>query len=222
MPSPNATRTQIEEIVLYMMDTGLSDDQNFPHLDSRASPLVRVSFPGAEYIGDALRDRPYEEIYRDLAESRAFNLKMLDGALVQMTYQFVQGGLVEHRLAFLPSPSLAEFQNDPQVYFDDDLYADIVASSIVHVPMRFDYDASEEIHRILIHPKSHLTLGQYRNCRIPVSAPLTPLQFTDFILRNFYHTAYQNFAAKLPVTSARFPDSILPAERELVHIVVPR
>ncbi len=222
MLTPNATRMQIHDIVLYMMDTGLSDDQNFPHLDDRERPLVRVSFPGAEYVGIALRDRPYDEIYGDLAASRAFNIKMLDGALVQMTYQFHQGGLLNHRLAFFPSPSLAQFQNDPQSYFDDDIYADIVANNIVHVPMRFDYDASEDLHQLLTHPKSHLTLGQYRNSRIPVSAPLTPLLFIDFILRNFYHTAYQNYAAQLPITSARFPDSIFPDEREVVHIVVPQ
>ncbi len=213
---------QIREIILYMMKTGLSDGENFPHLDDREHPLIRVSFPGAKYIGIALRDCPYEEIYRDLADSRAFNIKMLDGALIQMTYQFDRGGLLNHRLASFPSPSLAEFQNDPQSYFDDELYADIVANNIVHVPLRFDYDASEDRHQVLTHPKSHLTLGQYRNCRIPVSAPLTPLQFIDFILRNFYHTAYQNYAAKLPTASARFPDSILPEERSVVHIVVPR
>ena len=222
MPTPNATRMQINDIVLYMMDTGLSDDQNFPVLDDRERPLLRVSFPGAEHVGIALRNRPYEEIYRDLADSRAFNIKMLDGALVQMTYQFMRGGLMNHRLAFFPSPSLAEFQNDPQTYFDDDLYADIVANNIVHVPLRFDYDASEDLHQVLTHPKSHLTLGQYMNCRVPVSAPLTPLQFIDFLLRNFYHTAYHNYAAKLPATSARFPDSIFPAERGVVHIVVPQ
>ena len=218
MPTPNATRMQINAIVLYMMDTGLSDDQNFPHLDDKERPLIRVSFPRSEHVGTALRDRPYEEIYRDLADSRAFNIKMLDGALIQMTYQFAPGGLLNHRLAFFPSPSLAEFQNDPQSYFEDDLYADIVASNIVHVPLRFDYDASEDRHQVLTHPKSHLTLGQYRNCRIPVSAPLMPLQFIDFLLRNFYHTAYQNYAAKLPTASGRFPDSILLEERRVVHI----
>ena len=221
MPTPNAIRMQINDIVLYMMDTGLSDDQNFPHLDDRERPLIRVGFQGAEHVGIALGDRPYEEIYRDLAESRAFNIKMLDGALIQMTYQFVNGGLQKHRLAFFPSPSLSEFQNDPQSYFEDDLYADIVANNIVHVPLRFDYDASEDLHQALTHPKSHLTLGQYRNCRIPVSAPLTPLQFTDFLLRNFYHTAYQNYASKLPSASSRFSDSILQQERGVVHIVVP-
>ena len=41
---------QINEIVLYMMDTGLSDDQNFPHLDDRERPLIRVTFPGAEHV----------------------------------------------------------------------------------------------------------------------------------------------------------------------------
>ena len=166
-------------------------------------------------------DRSYEEIYRDLADSRAFNVKMLDGALVQMTYKFARGNLLNHRLAFFPSPSLTEFQNDPQSYFDDDLYADIVAANIVHVPLRFDYDASEELHEVLNHPKAHLTLGQYGNCRIPVTAPLTPLQFIDFLLRNFYHTVHRNYAAKLPKASARFPDSIASEERRVVHIVAP-
>ena len=212
---------QIDNIVLYMMDTGLSDDQNFPYLDDRERPLIRVGFPGAEHVGIALRDRPYEEIYKDLLHSRAFNIKMLDGALIQMTYQFTHGGLLNHRLAFFPSPSLGEFQNDPQSYFEDDLYADIVANNIVHVPLRFDYDVSDELHQVLTHPKSHLTLGQYRNCRIPVSAPLTPLQFIDFLLRSFYHTAYQNYASKLPTASARFPISIHAEERNVVHMVVP-
>ena len=220
MPTPNGTKIQIDDIVLYMMDTGLSDDQNFPHLDDRNRPLIRISFPGAEHISVAVRDRPYEQIYRELTDSRAFNLKMLDGALIQMTYQFGQSGLLNHRLAFFPSPSLGEFQNDPQTYIDDELYADVVANSIVHVPMRFDYDTSD-LHKVLTHPKSHFTLGQYRNCRIPVSAPLTPLQFIDFILRNFYHTAYENYANKLPTSSARFPDSIHPDERRVVYIVAP-
>ena len=222
MPTPNGAKIQIDDIIHYMMDTGLSDDQNFPYLDNRKRLSVRISFPGAEDIDIARQDRPYEEVYKDLAISRAYNVKMLDGALIQMTYQFGPPGLQHHRLAFFPSPSLGEFQNDPQSYLEDHLYADIVANSIVHVPMRFDYDSRANLHRGLAHAKSHLTLGQYRNCRIPVSAPLTPLQFMGFILRNFYHTAYENYASKLPTASARFPDSILPAERRVVHIVAPR
>ena len=124
-----------------------SDDQNFPFLDDTHRPVLRVSFPGADHISSAMRDRPYEQIYRDLAESRAYNIKMLDGALVQMTYQFVQRDLLNHRLAFFPSPSLREFENDPESYLYDELYADVVAESIVHVPMRFDYDLAKNCTR---------------------------------------------------------------------------
>ena len=73
-----------------------------------------------------------------------------------------------------------------------------MANNIVHVPLRFDYDASEDLHQIINHPKTHLTLGQYRNCRVPVSAPLPPIQFMGYLLRNFYHTAYRNYASTLP------------------------
>ncbi len=221
MPSPNGTKIQIQGVILSMMGTGLLDDHNFPHLDDRDSPFVVVTFPGAQQISVALKDRPYCEIYRDLADSRSFNIRMLDGALVQMTYRFDQSGLVGHRLAFFPSPTLAEFQNDPKSYFDDELYADIVANNIVHVPLRFDYDASEDLHRLIMHPKSHLTLGQYSNCRIPVSSPLTPIQFVDFILRNFYYTAYKKLLVKLPTARATFPESILPEERSVIHVVIP-
>ena len=221
MPTPNGTKVQIDQIVLYMMETGLSDDQNFPHLDDRMRPLIRVSFLGAEHISAGLRNRPYEDIYRELTDSRAYNIKMLDGALIQMAYQFGHDGLLSHRLAFFPSPYLGLFQDDPHSYIYDELYTDVVANSIVHVPMRFDYDTKEDLHRVLTHPKAHFTLGQYKNCRIPVSAPLTPLQFIDFILRNFYHTAYEKYAGKLPTATSMFPDSIHPDERRVVHIVVP-
>ena len=221
MPTPNSAKMQIDRILYFLIEAGLADDQNFPFLDDTHRPVLRVSFPGADHISSAMRDRPYEQIYRDLAESRAYNIKMLDGALVQMTYQFVHHELLNHRLAFFPSPSLREFQNDPEGYLYDELYADIVAESIVHVPMRFDYDSSEELHKVLTHPKSHFTIGQYQNCRIPVSSPLTPLQFIDFILRNFYHTAFESYTNKLPANGSRFSDSIQPEERRVVHIVVP-
>jgi hypothetical protein len=57
---------------------------------------------------------------------------------------------------------LEEFQNNPDVYLEDELYADVIAKCNV--------------------PFSYLTLGHYENCRIPVTAPLTPHWSIDFIL----------------------------------------
>ena len=221
MPTPNATKRQIDGIVRYAVERSLADDQNFAYLNGDARNSAEVTFPGAELIGIAMRNVPYEEIYEKLAAERVFNIKMLDGALIQMMYQFSQGTLFSHRLAFFPSPFLEQFQNNPDIYLDDEVYADVVAKNIVHVPIRFDYDARDSRHEEVAHPKSHLTLGQYENCRIPVSAPLTPIQFFDFLLRNFYHTAHDKYADGLPAFSGKFDPSITSAEQRVVHVVIP-
>ena len=88
--------------------------------------------------------------------------------------------------------------------------------------MRFDYDARDDQYRELAHPKSHLTLGQYRNCRIPVTAPLTPFRFIDFILRNLYDNESDRYAENLPrPRGGVFAESIAPAEQGVVYVVVP-
>ena len=220
MPTPIAIKIQIDELVYYAIDTSLSDDHNFPYLDNKNRHSTRIMFPGSETLADVLNNDSYTEIYRNLVEARAYNLKLLDGALVQMQYDFWRGNLMRHRLAFFPSPLLGEFQNDPEIYMNDDLYADVVDSNIVHTPLRFDYDGEIGSAHGVAHPKSHLTIGQYKNCRIPVSAPLTPVQFADFIVRNFYNTMYEQYADKLPRSNARFKASIASHEKKMAHLVV--
>ena len=221
MPTPNQIRNQINEIVRYLVEVGLADDQNFAFQRTARAGIVETTFQHANQVSLALRDRTYSEIYQDLAHERAYNLKLPDGAMIQMMYLFSYGTLERHRLAFFPSPFLEQFQNNPDVYLDDEIYADIVAKNVVSFPIHFDYDAKSALHRALEHPKSHMTLGQYENCRIRVTAPMTPIRFIDFILRNFYHTVFGRYADKLPLAVGSFPDSIVPSERDVVHVVVP-
>ncbi len=51
---------------------------------------------------------------------------------------------------------------------------------------------------------------------------MTPFWFIDFILRNFYHTAFRRFADTLPPRGDPFAESIRFAEREVIHIVILR
>ena len=221
MPTPIRIKNQINELVKFLVEKGLSDDQNFAFQQPVSSGFVKITFEGANQVSIALKDSVYKEIYEQLVQARAYNVMMLDGALIQMMYEFSDDTLRRHRLAFFPSPHLEEFQNNPNIYLDDEIYADVVAKNIVSFPIRFDYDDRDNHHQELVHPKSHLTLGQYENCRIPVTAPLTPVRFVDFILRNFYHTALTRYAEGLPVYSGSFAESILPSERKVVHVMVP-
>ena len=221
LPTPDEIVTQINRLIGQLIEVGLADRQNAAYRRGNTD-AIEVTFEGAWNVAVAMKHLDYAEIYNQLIDSGAYNMVMLDGALIQLMYSYFRGALQKHRLAFFPSPSLEVFQNDPTVYTSQEIYADVVAKNIVHFPIRFDYDSSDTIFRELDHPKSHLTLGQYENCRIPVTGPLTPHRFIDFIVRNFYHTGFHQYAEKLNVSIHSFDESISPSERDIVHISVPR
>jgi hypothetical protein len=221
MLTPSEIKQQIDRLVLYLVEAGLSSDQQFCFQRPKAKNVIEITFPGSEHVSVALKDTHYTAVYDHLARERAYNFKMMDGAMVQMMYVFNGPNLQRQRLAFLPSPHLEEFQSSPEIYLEDEIYADIISKSVVPFPVRFDYDSREEHYKELEHPKSHLSLGQYENCRIPVSSPLTPFHFVQFILRNFYHTAHQKYADKLPTFNHSFAETIEATERCVIHVQVP-
>jgi hypothetical protein len=218
--TPAQALGQLRELTIALIGISLSNEQNFPstHGDQNGSFEITVGNAGA--ITVALKNIAYEQIYQALDQARCYNFKMLDGALIILRYRFREQEVSEHSLSYFPSPTLEHFQNDPDVYLLDEAYAEVVARNIVPFPIRFDYndDAARfvEIH----HPYSHLTLGQYSNCRIPVSAPVTPFTFGGFILRNFYNTAFRKYSDELPGAPLLCADTITANERGISHLVL--
>lgn len=213
-------RTQIVNITTRLVECSLCDEQNFPAV-SKENGHTRIGLPNSPNLSIALKSNvDYRDIYRQLDESKAFNFRMLDGALVQLLYDFDEASLSSHRLAYFPSPSLEPFQNDPELYELDEVYADIIKKNVVPFPIRFDYSSDAGKHIDVHHPKSHLTLGQYQNCRMPVCSPLSPVTFIKFILRNFYNTALIKYEAKINLPSFLFPNSISTNERLIPHVVL--
>jgi hypothetical protein len=219
--TPQKIKQQIDHLTGALIELGICDDQNAAVLKKTSAKGSEIAFLNSGAASVALKDRDYDDIYMELLAARAYNLKLLDGALVQMIYEFNGRTLTRHRLAFFPSPTLEPFQQDPDLYFQDVLFLEIVSRRIVPFPVRFDFDGRDGVHRAVEHPKSHLTLGHYEHCRIPVTSPLTPYWLIDFLLRNFYHSAFDLFADRLPRDTAYFEESIVPAERGVVHVCVP-
>ncbi len=211
MPDPVIIFKQIKKITVKLIEMGLSVEQNFP-----SNQFGCIAYSGMQDISIAMKNISYEEIYKKLEEAKNYNIKMLDGALIQMLYSFEKNMLISHRLAFFPAPNLESFQNEPELYENDEIYADILGRNVVAFPIRFDYDPNnfEEIK----HPKTHATLGQYKNCRIPVSEPLTPEVFITFLLQNFYNPAFQKHTQKFIISSQRFAKTITNKEKSLLHL----
>lgn len=196
MADADLVATEIQNLTSKMIEVGLCTDANFPRqrpYRSDNGPVSEVSISGLEEASIALRNRPYSEIYEVLRQKRAFNMCLIDGALLQFRYCFRGNELLKHILSFYPSPDLLEYQNDPDVYDTDILFAEVVRKDVVTTPIRFDFD--KIAFQDYLHPASHFTVGQYKNCRIAVVGALTPHRFLNFVLRAFYNTAYHNFCS---------------------------
>lgn len=218
--TPKKIKEDIDGLISELIGKGICDDSNFSAIRP-SGKKIDVTFSGSEHVSIALGDIEYAEIYRELADKRSYNMKLVDGALLQMMYRLDGKDLLQHRLAFYPSPSLLPFHEDPEAYMRDELFIEIVKRRIVPFPLRFDFDGREGVHIDVVHAKSHLTLGDVEGCRIPVSAPVTPRWFVEFILRNFYQTEAHDFISGLPNHKIKFSPSISANEVKLMHMVIP-
>lgn len=217
--NPKETLKQIGDLTTALVGLSLCNEQNFPATDGNPDGSFEITVSTAARMSVALKNVSYRDIYSELESARCFNFKMLDGALVTLRYRFRDGSVCEHSLTYFPSPDLEHFQNDPEVYLLDEVYADVVARNIVPFPIRFDF--SDEVAKFveIHHPYSHLTLGQYENCRIPVCSPIGPLVFGGFILRNFYNTAFRKYSEEIPMSDLAFPRTITAAEQKIPHMM---
>lgn len=220
---------QVNKITSNLIELGLCMDQNFPSIKNLSSSIKEVNIGVAESSHNSsifLKNISYSDMYYELCRLRMFNIKMIDGALIQMQYRFSGDSIERHRLAFFPSPNLDTFQNEPDLYLEDEIYSDILDTRIVTVPLRFDFDDSKDQNgnRVAIpvlHPISHLTIGQYKNCRIPVSSAITPYQFIEFIIRNFYNTAFERYSDKLIGDKSCFDVCIHTDEKKIFNVCSP-
>lgn len=221
MPSVyTAIAGQIERATLALVGAGIVADQNMP-IRSRAGRRSVISLESEVAFSDVQADMTYRELHALLQRHRLFNIRFRDGGVMQLHYEFDRGHVVSHRLAFLPAPDLEPLQAEPDLYLDDaqELFADWLEQRTVPVPLRFDHDVRAA--RGLDHPASHLTLGQFTRCRIPVTSPLYPVQFFQFILQNFYNVSFRRFSDALPRSSAAFPRCASEAEYGVIHVGVP-
>ena len=84
MLTVSQTRDQINTLVRYLVEVGLAGDQNFALQRLVGARHTEITFERAEHVGIALKNRSYHEIYSHLLQERAYNVKMPDGAMLQM------------------------------------------------------------------------------------------------------------------------------------------
>jgi len=208
---------QIRQITSDLVGTPLCIDQNFPIKSGNTWDNCEIEIPSLK-VANALKNRPYIDLFQEIDGAKSYNIKLIDGGILILQYRFKNDLLVAHRLAFYPNPNLALFQNDPEDYLEDEIYIDVIDRRNVATPLRFDFDCNGDTASPIEHPQSHFTIGQYRNCRIPVNRPITPSQFINFIIRNFYHTAYSKYCDRITTYSEKMDETIFLEEKSIIHL----
>ena len=181
-------------------------------VDWLASPRVqRITWANNKSVPGWLfrTDAGTIEEYRGWIEHSGYAAVLLDGAILQISFDFSGDELVGHRLLYFPCP----FDFDRSLLMGTDLsmveiidlYADPVSPGEFRLrsPVRFDYTKAEISPD---HPPSHMTF-QWRRVRVPVSAPLSLGHFVHFVFKYFYPDLWHlhDFIREWPVDD--IPDS---------------
>ena len=154
-------------------------------------------------------------------EAQAYSAVLLDGALLQISFDFVGTDLVGHRLVYFPSP----------FNYDSALLRDLPILDVVDLymnsrdelprlvsPLRFEYDPAGAGPG---HPACHLTTISSQ-CRWAISTPLSPGHFIRFIFQHFYRELYlsHRFLREWPQRASN--RSITEEEEMRLHISIGR
>jgi hypothetical protein len=210
---------QLQNITNLLIEKNFATHFNFP-----ADKGAEIVWEGYSNISFALKNIPYDELFDECLRVNAYNFILIDGAIVQMMYKIVEDEIVSHRLAFFPNPHTERFQDDTENYestytFSDELFSNIYDKKVIPFPVRIDFDVSPEKYVEHDHSFIHLTLGNYKNCRIPISKPLSPNKFILFILRSFYFDWFKTYLDinSLPC-NINFTDKLSVEEKKFIHI----
>lgn len=215
----NIIYQQIHQLTISFISKNISIAQSFPKKDKND-----IVWQNYKNISFALKNLPYTELYKECVKEKAYNFMMIDYSIIQLMYRFdSKKNLISHRLAFYPNPYTKNFDEMPEefenYYFGRTLFTENFEESNVVFPIRFDYDNDINKYVILDHPYSHLTLGNYINCRIPICSPITPFRFMHFILRNFYFKKFtENFTDDTFKCKNKFPQLLHKKETNLIHL----
>lgn len=189
--------TELHEITSNLIESGLAINQHFPNIKSNAKDKDVIGLTHLSEIPLISKGDDYQLIYNEQLANNAFNIQLVDGGLVLLLYEIEKEKIINHRLTFFPSPILNDYAKDNlQIYESDLLFQDICYRKKIPFPIRFDFSKKQFVE--INHPMSHLTLGDFECCRIPVTSALYPHIFFRFILGNFYKTADQDVLSILP------------------------
>lgn len=167
--------------------------------------------------------------FAEISRTRNYTAKFVDGAVLQYFCVFDADRLVRQRLTYYQSPFLHPYDSKAVDYdewidsaedVETEMQTLFAQERFQHrncVSLRLEY--APESFVPIVHPRTHLHLGDSESCRIPVSSPLGVAAFFRVIIKNFYCPAWPRVNSKLAEPKpVEFDPTLTAAEKGEVHI----
>lgn len=157
--------------------------------------------------------------YFDWLRHNEFSQLLIDGSMIQISYEFSGYRIEKHRLVYFPAPY--DFDENILLHGQQTI-GDLVEEKITNpsepvklrCPVRFDFDRTAEAAG---HPATHLTILR-SSCRVPVVAPISIGHFIRFVFIHFYAERWHNLP-ELHSWELVFHDRTMITEsKNLLHI----
>lgn len=184
MITASNVRSQVEQLSLELLNSGLAIDFNVPR-ELKAGSSTLVTFTNASSISDTFGRFATVFEYKTFLSRREWNVVLFDGALLQLSFTISRGTLEAHRLCYYPCPIVFEREELAEASIEE--LVDATTSEWhervrLRSPIRFDFDPKAATPS---HAASHLTLSA-DCCRLEVASPLSLGHFVRFIFKAFY------------------------------------
>ncbi len=184
--SPRAVLSELENCLDLLLNKNIALVKN-PVVEEHVGGRIRITWRACQSPRLPLTTNEFASVeeYYQYVRHGAYSAILLDGSLLQLSYDVIGMEIVGHRLCYYPCPfeiDVEELRTEPIVDIVE-LYREAGDEYLrLRSPLRFDYDAQE---RSLGHPVSHLHMLS-PHCRCPVVAPLSIGHFIRFIFKHFY------------------------------------
>ena len=212
---------QITTITSTFINKNLAIEYQFPVTKDK-----KIEWENCKDISYTLKNQPYCNVYNQIVEKKDFNIRFPDGAIFQFMYSFDSRwrNIIAHRLAYFPSlytKPLTNLDYIDEFYGAWDMFSDIEEMENIVCPIRFDYDSDPGRYIEHDHSYSHCTIWNYKNCRIPVTSPVNPFDFINFILKHFYNELYNEHFLGVFWSTLKHPSVLSTNEKNNLHLFFP-
>jgi len=196
----------INLITGWLIKNNLTIEENFQYKDIGTKRIIAPKLTSNQnYFNVSKKTPKYVSEFCKIIENSNFSFKLFDHSIIQCLYTFDGPDLIKQKFCYFEFPTGFDdiFSNDAP---NTNSSLSEINQNHWGIPTHLRIDFDPERYDSVLHPKTHLSLGGNRDCRIPTSSPIKLIDFIEFVVKNFYHQHWNSLCEFLTINRSNFKE----------------